>query len=160
MRLSTVAFSLACALGLAAAAPFDFAPPPAVIESCGGETDLLTIDYVNLTPNPPLKGQNLTIDAKGFLTEDIVQGAKIDVVVKVGLIKLLTQTFDFCEESVKIDMPCPIVAGDQYVQQTVELPKEIPPGKYTVNIKVRNPDSDGMPGKQVTCLIAKAVFLL
>ncbi|KAI1315291.1 Phosphatidylglycerol/phosphatidylinositol transfer protein [Mortierella claussenii] len=161
MRLSTAVFSLACALGLASAYPFNFAPAPATIEECGDLTDLLKIEYVNLTPNPPLRGQELSVDAKGYLSEDIVEGAKIDIVVKVGLIKLLVNTYDFCEESVKIDKPCPILAGEQSLQHTVELPKEIPPGKYTVNIKVRNPAVDEeTPGKQVTCLIAKAQFVL
>ncbi|KAF8936971.1 hypothetical protein BGZ58_003446, partial [Dissophora ornata] len=85
MRLSTAIFSLACALGLASAAvinyPFNFAPQPATIEECGPPTDLLKIEYVNLSPNPPLKGETLYIDAKGLLSDDIVDGATIDIIV-------------------------------------------------------------------------------
>ncbi|KAG0312597.1 Phosphatidylglycerol/phosphatidylinositol transfer protein [Linnemannia gamsii] len=157
MRLSSVIVSLACAFGLASAAsinnPFHFAPAPATVEECGDGTDLLKVEYININPNPPLKGQVLTIDAKGFLAEDVVQGARINLVVKVGLIKLLTKELDFCEESVKVNKPCPLEAGDQYFYHEVELPKEIPPGKYFVNIKVKNPDE-----KQVTCLNARANF--
>ncbi|KAF9109662.1 hypothetical protein BGX27_007354, partial [Mortierella sp. AM989] len=85
MRISTVIFSLAYALGVTSAAsinyPF-FAPAPATIEECpGGAQYVLKIDYVNLNPNPPLKGQTLTIDAKGFLSEAVVEGATIDLVV-------------------------------------------------------------------------------
>ncbi|KAF9932135.1 Phosphatidylglycerol/phosphatidylinositol transfer protein [Linnemannia zychae] len=157
MRLSSVVVSLACAFGLANAAsinlPFNFVPAPATIEECGPETDLLKIEYVNLNPNPPLKGETLVIDAKGHLSEPVVEGAKISLLVKVGLIKLLTKELDFCEESAKIDKPCPLEAGDHYLYHEVDLPKEIPPGKYVVNVKVKNPDE-----KQVTCLIAKAQF--
>lgn len=46
---------------------------------------------------------------------------------RLGLIKLLTKELDFCEESAKIDKPCPLKAGDQYLYHEVELPKEIPP---------------------------------
>ncbi|KAF9426050.1 Phosphatidylglycerol/phosphatidylinositol transfer protein [Podila epigama] len=123
------------------------------IWSCGTTDDLLQIDYININPDPPAKGQNLTIDAHGILAKDVVEGATIDLVVKVGLIKLLQKKLDFCEEAAKIDKNCPLLAGDQYLQHTVELPKEIPPGKYTVNVKVKNPD-----GEQVTCLNAQAVF--
>ncbi|KAG0297280.1 Phosphatidylglycerol/phosphatidylinositol transfer protein, partial [Dissophora globulifera] len=122
MRVSTALFTLACALGLASAGvinlPFNFAPAPATIEECGPDTDLLKIEYVNLNPNPPLRGTDLTIDAKGFLSSPILQGATVDVVVKVGVVKLLTKTFDFCEESVKIDKECPIAAGEQTLQHT------------------------------------------
>ena len=82
MRLTTVLLSLACVLGLTTAMPF-FAPAPnATIVECGDETDLLKIDYVDLSPNPPQKGQTLNIDAKAFLSGDVVEGAKIFLVVK------------------------------------------------------------------------------
>jgi hypothetical protein len=86
MRLTSVIVSLACAFGLANAAsinnPFTFVPAPATIDECGDDTDLLKIEYVNLNPNPPLKGEILTIDAKGHLDEDVVEGAKIFLLVK------------------------------------------------------------------------------
>ncbi|KAF9184689.1 Phosphatidylglycerol/phosphatidylinositol transfer protein [Haplosporangium sp. Z 767] len=157
MRLTSAIVSLACAFSLASAASLPFSsyvPPPATIEECGDpETDLLKIDYVNLNPNPPIKGEVLQIDAKGYLSEDIVEGAVINIIVKLGLVKLLVKQFDFCEESVKVNKPCPLLAGDQYLNHSVELPKEIPPGKYFVNIKVVNPDK-----KEVTCLNARATF--
>ncbi|KAG0248559.1 Phosphatidylglycerol/phosphatidylinositol transfer protein [Mortierella polycephala] len=157
MRLTSAFISLACAFSLASAAilPFsNYAIPPATIEECGDpETDLLKIDYVTLNPNPPLKGEVLQIDAKGYLSEDIVEGAVIKIIVKLGLIKLLVKQFDFCEESIKVNKTCPVLAGDQYLNHSVELPKEIPPGKYFVNIRVFNPDE-----KEVTCLNARATF--
>ncbi|KAF9562715.1 Phosphatidylglycerol/phosphatidylinositol transfer protein [Mortierella alpina] len=154
MRLSTVIVSLACAFGLVAAFPFNgFVADPATIEECGDEDDLLQMHNYTLTPNPPEKGKNLTIEAYGSLSEDVVEGATIHLTVKLGLIKLLTTKLDFCEESAKINKNCPLEAGEQSLYHSVELPKEIPPGKYVVNIKVLNPDE-----KQVTCLIAKAQF--
>ncbi|KAF9153540.1 Phosphatidylglycerol/phosphatidylinositol transfer protein [Linnemannia schmuckeri] len=157
MRLSSVIVSLACAFGLTSAAsinnPFSYVPAPATIDECGTEEDLLKLVSYQLNPNPPLKGEVLVIDAEGFLKEDVVNGAKINLMVKVGVIKLLTKELDFCEESAKIDKPCPLKAGEQFLHHEVELPKEIPPGKYFVNVKVRNPDD-----KQVTCLIARANF--
>ncbi|KAF8943869.1 Phosphatidylglycerol/phosphatidylinositol transfer protein [Haplosporangium gracile] len=157
MRLSSVVVSLVCAFGLTSAAsinnPFSFVPDPATIDECGTETDLLKLVSYQLNPNPPLKGEVLVIDAEGFLKEDVVQGAVINLIVKIGLIKLLTKKLDFCEESAKIDKPCPLKAGEQFLHHEVELPKDIPPGKYFVNVKVRNPDD-----KQVTCLNARANF--
>ncbi|KAF9959887.1 Phosphatidylglycerol/phosphatidylinositol transfer protein [Mortierella alpina] len=154
MRFSTAIVSLACAFGLVAAFPFNgFAPELATITGCGEETDLLTIHNYTLTPNPPQKGKNLTIEAYGNLSEDVVEGAKIHLIVKLGVIKLLTKELDFCTESATIDKSCPLKAGEQSLLHTVALPNEIPPGKYVVNIKVVNPDD-----KQVTCLVARAQF--
>ncbi|KAK3820290.1 MAG: ML domain-containing protein [Benniella sp.] len=166
MRISATIFSLACALGLANAAaisnPFQFNIPPATVEECPTTEPtlpLLKLGPVDINPNPPQKGHQLTIKGSGTLAEDIVEGAVIDVTVKAGLIKLLTKKFQFCEESVKVNKPCPVTAGEQTLETTVDLPKEIPPGRYTAFIKVTNPaPAEGETGKLVTCLIAKAQF--
>ncbi|KAF9364297.1 Phosphatidylglycerol/phosphatidylinositol transfer protein [Mortierella sp. NVP85] len=164
MRISATIFSLTCALGLANAAaisnPFQFVPQPATVVECPAtEPTLLKLGPVDIDPNPPQKGHQLTIKGSGTLAEDIVEGAVIDVVVKVGVVKLLTKKFQFCEESVKVNKPCPVTAGDQTLETTVDLPKEIPIGRYTAIIKVTNPGpTEGEPGKLVTCLIAKAQF--
>ncbi|KAF9170946.1 Phosphatidylglycerol/phosphatidylinositol transfer protein [Mortierella sp. AD011] len=163
MRISAAIFTLACALSCASGAsinyPSFFRPEPATIVECGPASDLLKIEYVNLNPNPPEKGKVLTIDAKGILSGAIVEGATIDLVVKLGLVKLLTKQLDFCEESAKVDKNCPLAPGEHFLNHSVDLPKEIPPGKYVVNIRVRNPKTaDGQLGEEVTCLIAKAQF--
>lgn len=86
MRLSSVVVSLACAFGLVSAAsinnPFNFVPAPATIEECGTEDDILKLVSYSLNPNPPLKGEVLVIDAEGVLKEDVVEGAKINLIVK------------------------------------------------------------------------------
>ena len=83
MRFSTVIVSLACAFGVVAAFPFNgFEAEPATITACGDEFDLLKIHNYTLTPNPPQKGETLTIEAYGNLAEDVVEGAKIHLIVK------------------------------------------------------------------------------
>lgn len=59
------------------------------------------------------------------------QGSFADVVVKLGLIKLLTRRFDVCEEAERngAELRCPVAEGDYTITQTVALPKEIPPGE-------------------------------
>lgn len=53
------------------------------------------------------------------------------MVVKLGLIKLLTRRFDVCEEAKKNDaqVQCPVAPGPYEIEQTVALPREIPPGE-------------------------------
>ncbi|KAF9373047.1 Phosphatidylglycerol/phosphatidylinositol transfer protein [Podila verticillata] len=164
MHLSTVLYtSVAVALGLASSShalpnPLSSilspsSQPTESITVCSAPEDLLQIKYININPDPPARGQNLTIDAMGVLSKDVLHGATIELLVKTGVIKLLQKKLDFCDEAAKIDKNCPLLAGDQFLQHTVELPKEIPPGRYTVNVKVKNPD-----GEQVACINAKATF--
>ena len=58
------------------------------------------------------------------------EGSYADVVVKLGLIKLLTKRFDICEElrNGNATLQCPVKPGDYDITQTVDLPPEIPKG--------------------------------
>lgn len=88
------------------------------------------------------------------LTASVSQeGAYADVVVKLGLIKLLTKRFDVCEElyafaylfrafwdrllisiaflysdNAHSSLQCPIKPGEYTIEETVALPAEIPRG--------------------------------
>src|SRR5581483_1893453 len=81
------------------------------ISDCSNENDILQIMYINITPDPPLKGKQLNINALGWLREKVGEGSYIDVTVKLGLIKLLQKKFDLCEESQKVNKPCPLEEG-------------------------------------------------
>ncbi|PLB34193.1 ML domain-containing protein [Aspergillus candidus] len=119
------------------------------LQYCQEDTagDILQIGSVDLTPNPPLPGKTLTIEAKGVLRERIEKGAKVLLVVKYGLITLIRQTADLCDQLVNVDMKCPLEKGDMILTKKVDLPKQIPPGKYSVHADVLTED-----GKTITCL--------
>lgn len=72
-------------------------------------------------------GKNLSISAVGTLSQKIEKGATATVSVKYGLIKILTQEVDLCEQAEGIDLECPIEKGDLDLSKMVELPREIPP---------------------------------
>ncbi|ORY84804.1 phosphatidylinositol/phosphatidylglycerol transfer protein [Protomyces lactucae-debilis] len=162
MRLSLVA-ALLPALSLAARTPrvtanelHTYIPGNSPIDYCQvppPKDDLISIDRLELSPNPPERGQNLTIYAEGSIKEDIQQGAYVDIIVKYGLIRLLHTTLDLCEQTEKIDLACPIEAGPLALERVVELPKVIPPGKYSVQAQVFTED-----GEQITCLSAHVQF--
>lgn len=117
------------------------------------EPKLVEIYKVNLDPNPPLKGQNLTIFAEGIVKETILEGAYVDVDVRYGYIRLLSQTFDLCEQTANVDLECPIKEGKITLETTLELPKEIPPGKYTVVARAYTVDD-----QPITCLSTTVEF--
>lgn len=176
MKFSTIASSLASVLTFASAAsaaaverrgliqnPFgsnglsaDDKPVPgdSPVELCDPFVPkLLTIDHINLSPNPPEKGSNLTIEASGVLHETVEEGAYINVQVNYGYIRLLTQTFDLCEELGEVDLKCPLKAGPLAISKIVELPDQIPPGKYVAVARAYTKSN-----KAITCLSAEVNF--
>ncbi|KAI8990346.1 ML domain-containing protein [Pilobolus umbonatus] len=124
-----------------------------LITNCGNSDDLLTIDYVYLNPDPPVKGEDLTIDFKGYLSESVPNGTTVEVVVKYGLVQLIKKKFDFCDKIQEVDEKCPIPEGELTFTKVVALPKEIPPGKYTVHAEIYTPED-----KRVACLIGQTIF--
>ncbi|ODQ64898.1 hypothetical protein NADFUDRAFT_83053 [Nadsonia fulvescens var. elongata DSM 6958] len=145
--------SLQNAFGIQPLANHDI-PGDSPVALCDVEDNhLLRIDSVDIFPNPPVRGENLTINAVGFLAKEIKEGAYVDVEVKFGYIRLLRQQFDLCEQVENIDMKCPLEPGPLSINKTVELPSQIPPGKYNVVARAYTVDDD-----QITCLLASVEF--
>ncbi|KAI8984331.1 ML domain-containing protein [Mycotypha africana] len=124
-----------------------------LITNCGNASDLLKIDYINLNPDPPLRGTDLEIEFKGFLKETVPEGTKVQIMVKFGVVRLLQKEFDFCDKIQEIGEKCPIPKGELKFKKVVSLPREIPPGKYTVHAEIFTPAK-----KRVTCLLGQTVF--
>jgi hypothetical protein len=115
--------------------------------------DIITIEEVILAPNPPEAGATLVIEAKGTVKETILEGAYVNLEVKYGYIRLINTQADLCKEIKNVDLECPIEKGEISILKSVELPKEIPPGKYTVQADVYSKDDE-----HITCLTATVAF--
>ncbi|KAJ7487697.1 ML domain-containing protein [Mycena galericulata] len=104
---------------------------------CGLPSQPLQIDSIELFPDPPMPGKDLTVTVKGLVTETIEDGASADVTVKLGLIKLLQKQFDVCEEArnANTTISCPVQPGPYEIVQTVALPKEVPKAKFVVLVR-------------------------
>ncbi|KIW06117.1 uncharacterized protein PV09_03284 [Verruconis gallopava] len=121
---------------------------------CEDPTDnILTIDNVDLDPNPPEAGKKLSIVASGTLHKDIEPGAKVHLQVKFGLITLINQEADLCDQVKNVELECPLKAGDLTLTKEVDLPAQIPPGKYSVLADVYTKDKE-----KITCLTADVWF--
>jgi hypothetical protein len=114
--------------------------------------DILEITSVNLSPNPPEPGQTLTIEAEGFFHEPVERGSKIHLEVKYGLIKLIKTDADLCDEiEANTDLKCPLQGKQKFVKQ-VDIPSQVPPGRYAVLADVYTKDAE-----RVTCLQARDI---
>ncbi|KAJ3099951.1 Phosphatidylglycerol/phosphatidylinositol transfer protein [Phlyctochytrium bullatum] len=117
------------------------------VTSCGGPDDVFQPQKIALTPDPPRRGKPLTVEVIGETTEDVTEGAYADVVAKLGVIKLVDRRLDLCEEIKQINRECPVEKGHQEIVHTVDIPKEVPPGKYTISV-----DAFTASGAPLTCL--------
>ncbi|KAI2635056.1 ml domain-containing protein [Xylaria nigripes] len=119
------------------------------------EQDIVHIDNVDLLPNPPQAGTKLVINASGTVSEPIQKGAYVKLVVKYGLIRLISTTADLCEQVENVDLKCPIEKGKVDITKSVDIPKEVPPGTYNVHADVFNADDT-----PITCLQATVTFTI
>jgi len=118
------------------------------------DSDILILDHVNLDPNPPAVGQTLTIEAVGTLTQALEKGAYVNLQVKYGLIRLVNMRQDLCDQVANVDLDCPIDEGKITIVKDVQLPKEIPPGTYTVFADAYTKDGKD----KIICLEATVKF--
>ena len=98
-------------------------------------------------------GTNLTITASGTFSKDVEQGTKVLLQVKYGLITLIKQEADLCDQIGNVDLECPLKKGPMTLTKQVKIPKEVPKGKYTVSADVYTEK-----GEKVTCLNAVTYF--
>lgn len=61
------------------------------------------------------------------MLDTVEEGAIVLLEVKYGLITLLKQQVDLCEQVKNVDIECPLEKGDLTLSKDVDLPKEIPP---------------------------------
>lgn len=111
------------------------------------------IEFVDLEPNPPVPGQKLTVKANGTFTKDIEEGATVFLQVKYGLITLIKTEQSLCDNLPKIDLECPLKEGVLSITKEVDIPKQVPPGKYTVLAHALTADKE-----DITCLESTVVF--
>jgi len=120
------------------------------------DDDLLEIEHVNLYPNPPIPGQNLTIEAVGTFKKQIEEGAIVNLEVKYGFITLIKTQADACEQVGNVDLSCPIEKGKTTVTKQVAIPAQVPAGKYAIFAEVWT--SAEADKERITCLTAAVTF--
>jgi hypothetical protein len=88
--------------------------------------------YANLILS--YSGQTLDIKATGVLKETVENGAKIHLQVKYGLITLINQETDLCNQVKNVDLRCPLKKGPLELTKSVNLPGQIPPVRPTLYV--------------------------
>jgi len=107
--------------------------------SCG--TGTYAVSNINMTPNPPKPGQNVTLAITGTLGSAITGGT---VVVKVYWDGFLMQTVNdpLCQIT-----RCPVARGPWSTGYSAAIPSFAPGGSYQVNVNMND-----QTGTLVTCV--------
>jgi hypothetical protein len=126
------------ALLLAAATPaasHDF-------KSCPGAKGTFAVTKIDLSPDPPIHGQDLTVTFSGTNQQDIAAAdkAKVELSVKVFGTKIASIGFDVCSQ---LGVTCPLKKGEPFVGKiTYGVPAAAPP-HITVDIEAEFTDTSG-----------------
>ena len=122
-------------------------------EDAGLETDPLQIESITVTPDPPKPGADLKGVIKTTVTAEITDGAYADVVVKLGLVKVLTKRYDLFAElkngsawSLTADSGsgAPVKPGPVTLTFNGTLPREIPRAKFNISVRAYTVDDDDL----------------
>ncbi|CAC37423.1 Phosphatidylglycerol/phosphatidylinositol transfer protein [Schizosaccharomyces pombe] len=116
--------------------------------------DHVVVDYINLIPNPPAAGKNLTIETEINVGTTVLNGSYVDIQVKYGFVRIVNERLDICDKAYELAaVECPVEPGIITKQATISLPWAIPPGRYHVLATAYNAD-----GEQLTCVSASVSF--
>ena len=119
------------------AAPIVFATKPVQFKLCDQETSSFHVSSLSISPNPPITGQNATIQLRGDITHTILPGSSFTVKGYAGpghFVRVYNEHFDICAEGASSGFPCPVMPGQG---QEWKLNVAIPPGLPTfVSVKL------------------------
>ncbi len=115
--------------------PFMMSGTPSTILLCSAKDDVMTVDKVYLQPDPPVKGENLSVIISGMLHENLNEGSMMYVNIKKGIIKFPQLKIPTCEY---ITNGCPVEKGSANLEMKFELPDMMPSGTYDVKAVLYN----------------------
>lgn len=88
--------------------------------------NMLSVSSLELRPDPPKTGQNLTLVATGYLSSPILRGATLRITAKLGLITLYDQTDNLCDIARENGLQCPIGIGEHSIVGGFAVPAIAP----------------------------------
>jgi len=85
------------------------------------------------------RGKPIEVALEGTLEEQVGEGTWAEITVQYRHIQLLQASFDVCEELEGFpdqnELKCPIQKGPVSTRQKVDIPKDIPKGRYDIKVK-------------------------
>jgi hypothetical protein len=128
-------------------------------KNTGASTDPLRIESIDITP-PPRAGDTLKARITATVQEEVADGAYVDVVVKLGYIKVFQKQYDLSEHlrghGEDWELSADAVTGDERLKPgktdrtfVMHLPKDMH-AKFTVFVGVYSTENDDLAGLHFT----------
>lgn len=116
--------------------------------NCGSADDIGKIGGVSVSPDPPKKGADLTVDANVTISEQVTKGSiavKLQYFVLGIPVTVVDDTLEIC--STDTGLTCPLDAGEHDIKFSREIPGNSPGGKYKGNAVATSSN-----GKRIICI--------
>ncbi len=129
---------------------------PSGWELCDQTDDLFQLEVFNVSPDPPRRGQFMSIHVKGHLLEALEDGT-VEYTVRYGGIPIVHDKQPLCEAlALEPSLPqCPLRAGKWNIKRQIDLPYAVPFGKYSISAVGWNPQ-----GERIFCVEGTTVLSL
>lgn len=114
------------------------------LEICDLDKNSLVINSFEITPTPLERGEFHQISINSELHKKILPGSEVYLTVRYMKMKIFSKVYDLCKLDKKTK--CPIETGNKNMTHSFKLPKEIPNGKYNIDLKILDQDKE-----QVLC---------
>ncbi|MDH6115501.1 hypothetical protein P3T36_007837 [Kitasatospora sp. MAP12-15] len=101
-------------------------------------TNLMEVINDVLTPDPPVKGADLRIAISGKLRKVPASGAKVDTLLKYGMIAIAKQSDDWAQ--LFAGSTAPTAPGPVTFAVTLPCPSDSPSGKYAYSLTATSGD--------------------
>ncbi|MGW0332193.1 ML domain-containing protein [Streptomyces sp. NPDC003011] len=126
-------------------------------ENAGLETDAMQVGSVDVTPDPPQPGAIWTVNLRTTVREEIKEGAYLEVRVNLGLVKIMTRTYDLfaklrgegADDSVTLTLDPPvengvISPGEAVLTASLALASDVTRAPFTVLVAGYTADDDNL----------------
>ena len=130
------------AIPLSASKPVSLQDP--IWENCTKSTDESRINSLVISPNPPVKGENISVTLN-ITFKEVVTSGKITLKVLIHKFPIFSHEFVLCDIASDAGDKCPIKQETRVLKLEEELPS-IPPGTYTGTITAIDQE-----GKEILC---------
>lgn len=117
---------------------------------------LMELEAVELSPDPPILGTNLTFHGTGSLNGPVTNGSYVDVSAYLGFLRVYAERMDLCEvlDTNNVQVRCPMEPGQYDITHVVEIPSgRVPPIPFRFKITGMSQDN-----KQIACIHGKIRF--
>ncbi|KAG6834365.1 hypothetical protein H0H93_010113 [Arthromyces matolae] len=121
-------------------------------KNCDTSNGIVNVQDIQISPDSPQAGKNLTVTIRGQVTSTVQEGAYATVSVKAGLVTYPSQKVDICQEArnSNLSIQCPVAPGTYTVVDTVSIPNNVPKGSYNAQINGYTADKASMFCVQAT----------